>query len=81
MSPLVEGANTALTSTRVRLVPSWTAGAGVPDVDASALLVTATGRVRGDKDLGFYDQRHHPSGAAVHSGKRTGPTGPLIGYR
>ncbi|MEV7228861.1 TerD family protein [Polymorphospora sp. NPDC051019] len=78
MSPLVKGASTALTSTRARLVPSWTAGA---DVDASALLVTAAGRVRGDKDLGFYDQQHHPSGAAVHPGKRTGPAGPLNGYR
>ncbi|MFB6392927.1 TerD family protein [Polymorphospora lycopeni] len=81
MSPLADGASTALTPTRVRLVPSWTAGAGVPDVDASALLVTAAGRVHGDKDPVFYDQQHHPSGAVVHSGKRTGPAGPLNGCR
>ena len=37
-------------------------GAGVPDVDASALLLAAGGRVRSDEDFVFYNQPRHPSG-------------------
>lgn len=39
------------------------AGDGVPEVDASALLLDASGRVRGDGDLVFYNQPAHASGA------------------
>jgi stress response protein SCP2 len=43
----------------------------VPDADASALLLTAAGRVRDDGDFVFYNQPHHASEAVNHLGKRT----------
>ncbi|MEV4138226.1 TerD domain-containing protein [Dactylosporangium sp. NPDC049742] len=70
MPVLVKGANTALSATSVRAVLGWTAGAGVPDVDVSALLLTAAGTVRGDQDFVFYNQPVHPGGAVRHAGKQ-----------
>lgn len=69
MTTLPKGANTAVTATRVRAVLGWSAGPGVPDVDASALLLTATGKVRNDADFVFYNQPSHASGAVSHEGK------------
>lgn len=48
---------------------SWTAGPGVPDVDAAALLLQPSGRVAGDEDFVFYNQPRHPGGAVRHAGK------------
>lgn len=48
-------------------------GPGVPEVDASALLLTSAGRVRDDGDFVFYNQPRHTSGAVGHLGKRVGP--------
>lgn len=62
MTVLAKGANTQIAARRVRAVVGWTAGGGVPDVDASALLVTETGKVRSDDDFVFYNQPTHPSG-------------------
>ncbi|MGW1496768.1 VWA domain-containing protein [Streptomyces sp. NPDC002402] len=56
----------------VRAVLGWSAGPGVPDVDASALLLTGSGRVRSDGDFVFYNQPRHASGAVCHLGKRAG---------
>ncbi|MFI6585986.1 VWA domain-containing protein [Embleya sp. NPDC050493] len=66
---LRQGANLRVESTRLRVELSWSARAGVPDVDASALLLTDTGRVRGDADFVFYNQARHPSGAVTHLGR------------
>jgi hypothetical protein len=56
MTTLAKGANTAVPATRVRAVLGWGGGAGVPDVDASALLLTDAGKVRDDADFVFYNQ-------------------------
>ncbi|SEB70735.1 Stress response protein SCP2 [Streptomyces sp. 2131.1] len=56
----------------VRAVLGWSAGLGVPDVDASALVLAADGRVRSDGDLVFYNQPRHGSGAVRHLGKQPG---------
>ncbi|MGQ0843961.1 MAG: TerD family protein [Sporichthyaceae bacterium] len=69
MTVLAKGANTPVAARRVRAVVGWNAGAGVPDVDASALLVTETGKVRSDEDFVFYNQPNHPGGAVAHVGK------------
>lgn len=69
MTELSKGANTAVGADRVRIELRWTAGAGVPDVDVSALLVGADGRVRRDADFVFYNQPRHASGAVAHTGK------------
>lgn len=72
MTALSKGANLPVAASAVRAVLSWTAGPGVPDVDASALLLTADGRVRDDGDLVFYNQPGHASGAVRHLGKQHG---------
>ncbi|MEU4495447.1 TerD family protein [Streptomyces sp. NPDC023998] len=59
---MVKGSNVPLDATAVRAVLRWTPGAGVPDVDASALLLGPDGRVRDDEDFVFYNQPRHPSG-------------------
>ncbi|MEV4915752.1 TerD family protein [Streptomyces tirandamycinicus] len=57
-----KGSNVPLGATSIRAVLRWTPGAGVPDVDASALLLGSDGRVRADEDFVFYNQPRHPSG-------------------
>ncbi|MFI1754764.1 VWA domain-containing protein [Streptomyces sp. NPDC020571] len=70
---LSKGANVAVDSPAVRAELVWSAGPGVPEVDASALLLTSAGRVRDDGDFVFYNQARHTSGAVGHLGKRVGP--------
>ncbi|MFI8994970.1 TerD family protein [Streptomyces sp. NPDC053542] len=65
-----KGSNVPLDATAVRAVLRWTPGTGVPDVDASALLLGADGRVRSDADFVFYNQPRHPSGAVRHLPKK-----------
>ncbi len=70
---LSKGANVPVAAGAVRAVLTWTAGgAGAPDVDASALLLTGEGRVRDDTDFVFYNQPRHASGAVRHAGKGQG---------
>ncbi|WP_405569420.1 TerD family protein [Streptomyces sp. NBC_01167] len=59
---MLKGSNVPLDATAVRAVLRWTPGAGVPDVDASALLLGPDARVRSDEDFVFYNQPRHPSG-------------------
>lgn len=63
---MLKGSNVPLDATTVRAVLRWTPGAGVPDVDASALLVGPDGSVRSDEDFVFYNQPRHPSGLVRH---------------
>ncbi|MFD6322885.1 VWA domain-containing protein [Streptomyces sp. NPDC058442] len=65
-----KGSNLPVDAPVVRVELAWTAGAGVPDIDASALLLTAAGRVRNDGDFVFYNQQRHASNAVIHRGKR-----------
>ncbi|MFE2047500.1 VWA domain-containing protein [Streptomyces sp. NPDC059459] len=69
---LSKGANLAVDSPAVRVELVWSTGPGVPEVDASALLLTAAGRVRDDGDFVFYNQPRHPSDAVRHLGKQGG---------
>ncbi|MBT2440296.1 TerD family protein [Streptomyces sp. ISL-36] len=59
---MLKGSNVPLDTAAVRAVLRWTPGPGVPDVDASALLLGTDGRVRSDEDFVFYNQPRHPSG-------------------
>ncbi|MFD3658220.1 TerD family protein [Streptomyces sp. NPDC058620] len=72
---MLKGSNVPLDATAVRAVLRWTPGAGVPDVDASALLLGASGRVRSDEDFVFYNQPRHPSGLVRRLPKRSVPEG------
>ncbi|MFG2003234.1 TerD family protein [Spirillospora sp. NPDC048911] len=69
-----KGANTAVPVASVRVELGWQGGPGVPDADASALLLAGTGKVRSDDDFVFYNQPVHGSGAVRHEGKQRGPT-------
>ncbi|MGW1348381.1 VWA domain-containing protein [Streptomyces sp. NPDC002409] len=72
MTILSKGANMPVEAAAVRAVLGWSTGSGVPDVDASALLLTRGGRVRSDDDFVFYNQPRHASGAVTHLGKQPG---------
>jgi tellurite resistance protein TerA len=65
-----KGSNTQVAAGVVRVELGWRSGPGVPDVDASALLLMS-GKVRSDADFVFYNQAVHSSGAVRHEGKRT----------
>ncbi|TGA92096.1 TerD family protein, partial [Streptomyces palmae] len=67
---MLKGSNIPLDTTAVRAVLRWAPGTDVPDVDASALLLGADGRVRSDEDFVFYNQPRHPSGLVRHLPKK-----------
>ncbi|MFJ1747528.1 TerD family protein [Streptomyces sp. NPDC088116] len=71
---MLKGANLLVPAQAVRVELGWRSGPGVPDVDASALLLVS-GKVRSDADFVFYNQPEHASGAVCHEGKRTGGDG------
>ncbi|MFF5157993.1 TerD family protein [Streptomyces sp. NPDC000348] len=64
-----KGSNTPVPTTALRVDVGRRSGPGVPDTDASALLL-AGGKVRSDADFVFYNQPAHSSGAVRHEGKR-----------
>ncbi|MCX5259295.1 TerD domain-containing protein [Streptomyces canus] len=65
-----KGSNAPVPTTALRVELGWGSGPGVPDADASALLLVG-GKVRSDADFVFYNQPQHSSGAVRHEGKRT----------
>ncbi|WP_406396657.1 TerD domain-containing protein [Streptomyces sp. NBC_00882] len=65
-----KGSNVPVPTTALRVELGWRSGPGVPDADASALLLVG-GKVRSDADFVFYNQPQHSSGAVRHEGKRT----------
>ncbi|MGW0904774.1 TerD family protein [Streptomyces sp. NPDC002853] len=65
-----KGSNVPVPAPAVRVELGWASGAGVPDADASALLLAASGKVRSDDDFVFYNQAVHTSGAVRHEGKK-----------
>lgn len=64
-----KGSNAPVPTTALRVELGWRSGPGIPDADASALLL-AEGKVRSDGDFVFYNQPSHASGAVRHEGKR-----------
>ncbi|MET9254040.1 TerD family protein [Streptomyces sp. NPDC003717] len=64
-----KGSNTQVPTAALRVELGWRSGPGVPDADASALLLVG-GKVRSDADFVFYNQPAHSSGAVRHEGKR-----------
>ncbi|GGZ22392.1 hypothetical protein GCM10010387_14470 [Streptomyces inusitatus] len=67
---MMKGSNVPLHATAVRAVLRWTPGPGLPDVDASALLLGPDARVRSDEDFVFYNQPRHPSGLVRRLSKK-----------
>lgn len=60
---MTKGSNIPLTVTRLRVDLVRDSTGDGPDVDASALLVTGSGKVRSDDDFVFFNQPKHRSGA------------------
>src|SRR3954453_13864099 len=69
MTTIAKGGNIPVDATTVRAQLSWGSGPAVPDVDGSALLLRADGRVATDDDFVFFNQPRHPSGSVRHAGK------------
>ncbi|MCW2538951.1 MAG: hypothetical protein JWN95_676 [Frankiales bacterium] len=69
MTTMAKGSNVALSAASVRATLTWSALPGVPDIDFSALLLTAEGKVRSDADFVFYNQPQHAVSAVRHLGK------------
>ncbi|RBM24054.1 TerD family protein [Streptomyces sp. PT12] len=67
---MLKGANVPVAASSVRIEIGWNTAGGVPDVDASALLLDQAGRVRSDADFVFYNQPQHASGSVRHEGKQ-----------
>jgi stress response protein SCP2 len=72
MTQMSMGSNIPVTASNVRATLRWNAGPGVPDVDASALLLEDTGEVGSDADFVFYNQPAHYTGAVRLVGKQDG---------
>ncbi|MEV0179382.1 TerD family protein [Streptomyces sp. NPDC050625] len=72
MTHITKGANTPVPAGPLRVAVCRRNVPGTPVVDASALLLDAAGKVRGDADLVFYNQPAHPSGAVRHTGAGEG---------
>ncbi|MFG2132403.1 TerD family protein [Streptomyces sp. NPDC048751] len=75
MTQMAKGGNLLVPVEALQVAVTWQQGPGVPDVDVSALLLDASGRVRSDADLVFYNQPAHPSGSVRHLGKGQGTGG------
>ncbi len=69
MATITKGANTALPDHvgPVVVALGWSGGV---DLDASALLLTSSGKVRNDADFVFYNQPRSVDGSVVHQGKQ-----------
>ncbi len=67
------GSNVPIEAPTVRAALRFSAGPGIPDVDASALLLDESGNVATDADFVFYNQPEHPSGAVRMAGKMPPP--------
>lgn len=75
MTELQQGGNAALADTRVSVAFTWTISSGRDvEADASAYLLTAVGKVRGDADMVFYNQPD-AGGGSVRFGKSVGAKG------
>ncbi|PZS29563.1 MAG: hypothetical protein DLM58_15285 [Pseudonocardiales bacterium] len=72
MTQMTMGSNVPVAASALRATLLWSGGPGVPDVDASALLLEKDGQVSDDVDFVYYNQAQHPSGGVRHLGKSSG---------
>ncbi|MEU7024566.1 TerD family protein [Streptomyces sp. NPDC046203] len=69
-----KGANAPVPTVTLRVAAGCLQAPGGPTVEAAALLLDATGSVRGDADIVFHGRPSHPSGGVRHlgTGRTTG---------
>ena len=65
MTTMSKGSNLPVAAPRVRATLGWSSDI---EVDASALLLTSSGRVRSDDDFVFYNQPRSADGSVRHTG-------------
>ncbi|QMU77550.1 hypothetical protein GXW83_19475 [Streptacidiphilus sp. PB12-B1b] len=70
---MTKGSNHPVPTAAIHAAVTWRTDAAAPDVDVSALLLDAGGKVRSDADFVFYNQPRHSSGAVRHAGKHAQP--------
>ena len=70
MTALSQGGNTAVTGSTIRIVLDWPTARGA--LDASAYLLTASGKVRGDTDMVFFNQPEAEGGAVRVASRENG---------
>jgi stress response protein SCP2 len=75
MLELTKGGNTEVPAAALTVLGTWQPRAGSPDVDLSALLLDAEGKVSSDDDFVFFNQPTHPSGTVRHLGASSGTAG------
>lgn len=63
------GSNIPVAAPAVEMTLRWSHAPGSADLDLSALLLRANGKVGADEDFVFYNQHRHPSGAVAHLAK------------
>jgi stress response protein SCP2 len=68
---LSKGANAPVPTAELTVEVSWQAAPGM-DLDASALLLTESGKVRSDEDFIFYNQPASADGSVKHTGSLPG---------
>ncbi|WP_437065255.1 hypothetical protein [Streptomyces sp. enrichment culture] len=66
MTHIAKGANAPVPTAPLRIAVGRQRVPGVPAVSAAALLLDATGKVRGDADIVVHSRPAHPSGAVRH---------------
>jgi stress response protein SCP2 len=65
MTTMSKGSNLPVTAAQVRATLGWSSDV---EVDASALLLTSSGKVRSDDDFVFYNQPRSAEGSVRHTG-------------
>ncbi|MFJ4776217.1 TerD family protein [Streptomyces sp. NPDC088762] len=76
MTKIIKGGNLPVSGEPMRVaVVRRSGGPGAPEVDAAALLVDATGKVRGRGDLVFYNQPEHTGSGVRLAGNALGEGG------
>ena len=60
------GSNMAVAASAVQMTLRWSDAPESADLDLSALLLRADGKVGAEEDFVFYNQPRHPSGAVLH---------------
>lgn len=63
MKELVQGQNTALQAASFEVDVIWSGSAQSPEIDVSAFMLGASGKVSGDEDMVFYGQKSSRDGS------------------
>ncbi len=75
MIALVQGQNTGLSGTAFKVKVAWSCGPQSPEIDVSAFMLEASGKVSGDEDMIFYGQQASRDGSVSIDNKASQAAG------